>query len=150
MKKTFIKYLCISCFIAGCHTANKPSGSTNNSSSDTSKISNVQQPVDTNAKDGPVVRHYPNGVIKERSYYFAGRRRGECQSFYPNGKLWSDDYFLDGILNGTTTSYFDNGQKHYEGAYVKGKPSGTWKFYDNDGKLVRTLNYDEKGSTNAM
>jgi|HubBroStandDraft_2_1064218.scaffolds.fasta_scaffold137598_2 antitoxin component YwqK of YwqJK toxin-antitoxin module len=145
MKKTVLLFLVSAGVFFGCHSPTPPGNATANKPlTDTTKMTAVQQPVDTSAKDGTVIKHYPNGVIKERSFYVGGRRRGECQYFYPNGRLWSDEYFINGILDGSTTNYFDNGQKRYEGTFTKGKPSGIWKIYDNTGKLTRTIDYDKK------
>jgi hypothetical protein len=141
MKKTALILIISGYLLSGCHSKNS---STTGSANiiDTLKIHAApQQLADTSVKDGEVIKHYPNGVIKERSNYSAGRRDGECQSFYQNGKLWSDDYFTKGVLDGATIVYYDNGQKEFEGTYTKGKPSGTWKFYDNTGKLTRTKVY---------
>jgi len=133
----------------GCHSNNLPADSTSQNTaplSDTTKKQPAATPpqADTNIKNGPLIKYYTSGVIKEKSYYIAGRRSGECQSFYPNGKLWSDDYFTNGMLDGATTSYYDNGQKRYEGTFTKGKPTGQWKYYDETGKLVRTTDYSQK------
>jgi antitoxin component YwqK of YwqJK toxin-antitoxin module len=149
MKKIIIALLVSVCVLNGCHSNTTNQQGNSNSTLpviDTTKMHAVQQTADTNIKDGPLIKRYPNGVIKEKSNYLAGKRQGECQSFYENGKLWSDDYFTDGILDGATSAYYENGQKRYEGTYIKGKPSGTWNFYDDSGKLVRKANYGKKGS----
>jgi len=133
------------CIIDGCHSGTNPSNSIGSvHTADTAKTHTVTpQPIDTTIKDGKVTKHYASGLVKEKSYYAAGRRQGECQSFYPNGKLWSDDYFSAGLIDGKTTVYYNNGQKEYEGTCTKGKPSGLWKFYDEKGKLVRSKNYGD-------
>ena len=134
----------------GCHSHNSPANSNGQNTTpaaDTIKkqpTTATPPPADTSIKDGPLVKYYANGVIKEKSYYMAGRRNGECQSFYPNGKLWSDDYFVDGVLDGATIAYYENGQKRYEGTMNKDKKIGQWKYYDESGKLVRTTNYSQK------
>ncbi len=152
MKKTAFIFLVSAYLLTGCHPASTPNNSAGNAVViDTTKMhAATQQPVDTSAKDGTVIRRYANGVIKERSYYVAGRRQGECQSFYPTGKMWSDDYFVAGLQDGSTISYYENGQKRYVGNYTKGKPSGIWTFYDNTGKAVRTTNYSKKQEPLAM
>lgn len=143
--------------LLGCHsnnsTVNTASNTTNSNASaaapDTSKHhpTVAQIAADPNIKDGPLVKYYPNGIIKEKSYYIAGRRQGECQSFYPTGKLWSDDYFAAGLLDGSTTAYYENGVKRYEGSCSQGKQVGVWKYYDNTGKLVRSVDYSKKSDS---
>lgn len=153
MKRTAYLFFAAISVLTACNSNNKPAPAADNSIPvvDTAKIHPApQQAADTNIKDGPFIKKYPNGVIKEKSYYAAGRRQGECQSFYENGKLWSDDFFTAGVLDGPTTSYYDNGQKRYEGNYIKGKQSGTWIFYDNTGKQVRSLNYGKKDNKQVM
>lgn len=151
MKKIAYLLLLSIYLLSGCHSNNTPVNSTTNPSTnavsiqDTAKANTITpQPADTSIKDGAVIKKYSNGIMKERSYYVAGRRQGECQSFYPNGKLWSDDFFIAGLIDGPTTAYYDNGQKRYEGICSKGKPTGIWKYYDNTGKVVRTVDYNKK------
>ncbi len=143
MKKTAFLLLVSAYILNGCHSNNSSVTSISRApAADTAKPhAIIAQPIDTSIKDGPVIRRYANGLIKERSYYVSGRRQGECQSFYANGKLQSDDFFSGGLIDGATTVYYDNGLKEYEGTCTKGKPSGIWKFYDNNGKLVRSKNY---------
>lgn len=155
MKKIACLLIISISFLYGCHSHNAPSNSTPQntiSSNDTVKKQAIAapQPADTSIKDGLLINHYASGVIKEKSYYLAGRRNGECQSFYPNGKLWSDDYFTNGLLDGATASYYENGQKRYEGIFTKGKQTGIWKYYDETGKLVRTVDYGKTKATPAM
>jgi antitoxin component YwqK of YwqJK toxin-antitoxin module len=143
MKKTAYLLLVSTYLLNGCHSktipgnANQPSGD----NIDTSQIHVTPPPRDTTIKNGQLLLRYPNGIIKEKSYYMDGRRHGECQSFYPDGKLWSDDYFTDGLTNGLSTVFYENGQKRYEGNFVNGKPAGTWNFWDEKGKLIRTITY---------
>ena len=154
MKKTVFILLVSSCALNGCHPTtpvNQPENSVKNVTViDTSQMQVSRQAADTTIKDGPLVTRYENGVIKEKSYYLAGRRQGECQSFYPSGKMWSDDYFTNGLRDGATTTYYDNGQKRYEGTFIKGKPSGKWNYYDNSGKLTRLVNYGKKAGSPAI
>lgn len=154
MKKPAYIFVVSAYLLGSCHSAttgNKKEISNNPApATDSTKTAVTPPPADTSLKDGWVTRRYSDGVIKEKSYYLAGRRQGECQSFYPNGKLWSDDYFNAGLLDGSSTAYYDNGQKRYEGTYTKGKPSGIWKFYNAGGKLVRTVDYTKKQNNPAM
>jgi hypothetical protein len=141
--KNLLIILVSSCLLNACHSNNTATSNSNAMSptKDTAKFQVARQAADTTIKDGQVIKRYPSGIVKERSYYVAGRRQGECQSFYQNGKLQSDDFFDGGLIDGATTVYYDNGQKEYEGNCTKGKPSGTWKFYDTTGKLVRSKDY---------
>lgn len=155
MKKIACSLIVSISLLYGCHSSNTPPNSTSSNitpSSDTAKkqITKTLPPADTSIKDGPLIRRYTNGVLKEKCYYLAGRRNGECQFFYPNGKLWSDDYFTNGILDGATASYYANGEKRYEGAYSNGKLTGIWKYYDAKGKLVHTVDYNKTKTTPAM
>ena len=152
MKKNLFLLFVLAYMLNGCHSnTNSVNSKTPAPAIDTAKTHAVTpQKADTTIKDGTLIKKYPNGVTKERSYYVAGRRQGECQCFYPNGKLWSDDYFTAGLIDGATISYYENGQKKYEGTCAKGKPTGVWKFYDNTGKLVRSVNYTKKQDNPAM
>jgi len=153
MKKTAYILFVSTIILSACHPNPKANtAATNNVSTvDTSKIHAAPaQAPDTTVKDGQLIKRYPNGVIKEKSYYVSGKRNGECQSFYENGKLWSDDYFTKGVLDGPTASYYENGEKRYDGTYTKGKPSGTWNFFDEKGKPQRTINYGKGGDKTIM
>ncbi len=152
MKKSIYILFISTVYLSGCHPTIKSDSTNNNSTTvDTAKIHAApQQTADTSVKDGQLIKRYPNGTIKEKSYYVAGRRQGECQSFYENGKLWSDDNFTAGLLEGPTASYYENGQKRYEGNYLKGKQAGTWIFYDNTGKQTHTVNYGKKEDKPVM
>jgi antitoxin component YwqK of YwqJK toxin-antitoxin module len=132
--------------LAGCRssTSDQPKNYDTPVEKDTTHMRVYQQPKDTSKKNGAVSLFYPNGVIKEKSFYLDGRRNGECQSFYESGKLQSDDFFKEGLTDGPTVTYFENGQKRYAGTFTMGKPSGTWNFWDEKGKLVKTVNYGEK------
>ncbi len=141
MKKLIFILSVPALFLVACNQKNNSADKANIPVTDTSKMHAVKQSADTSIKDGQHVVRYPNGVIKEKSYYAAGRRQGECQSFYQSGKLWSDDFFDAGVLDGIATSYYENGQKKYDGSYTKGKPSGIWNFYDESGKLTHSKNY---------
>jgi hypothetical protein len=154
MKKTIFVLLVSVYLLNGCHPNNTPSDNSTSTmpTADTTKAHAISpQPIDTSIKkDGEVIKKYPNGIIKEKSNYVAGRRQGECQSFYSNGKLQSDDFFTGGLMDGSTIVYYDNGQKEYEGNCTKGKPYGVWKFYNNTGKLVRTKDYGKVSTNPAM
>lgn len=153
MKKITCLLIVSAYLFNGCHSKTTSNNSVNAAiTTDTARRHTVVTPqsADTSIKDGPLIKKYPNGVVKERSYYVAGRREGECQSFYPSGKLWSDDFFTAGLLDGATTSYYENGQKRYEGTCIKGKPSGIWHYYDTGGKLVRMVDFNKKQGNQAM
>ena len=152
MKKIVYLLLSIAYLLNGCRSNTTPSDTTKPAlATDTAKTkisAPTPPPIDTSIKDGPVIRRFANGVIKERSNYVNGRRQGECQSFYPTGKLQSDDFFQAGLLNGSTLTYYENGEKRYEGTYTQGKPSGVWKFYDDKGKLLHSKDYGTAQNSN--
>jgi antitoxin component YwqK of YwqJK toxin-antitoxin module len=154
MKKIVFVILSSAYLLSACHsgTQDKQQGITNGPANtvDTTKMHANQQAADTSVKDGIQFVRYPNGVIKEKNYYVAGRRQGECQSFYPSGKMMSDCYFMAGLSDGSCIAYYENGQKRYEGNFAKGKPSGKWSFYNETGKLTRTTNYGKKTGDENM
>jgi antitoxin component YwqK of YwqJK toxin-antitoxin module len=122
-------------------------------------------------KHGPCSKYYSsNGVVREESNYFYGKKDGEYKSYYSNGQLsaegsykdgkksgaWitynkssgekkSEGSFLNNNKDGLWITYNNKGEKTSEGSYVNGLKEGAWSYYE-EGKLVETKNYT-KGST---
>ncbi len=70
-------------------------------------------------------------------------KHGLWEQFYEDSTLrLSSAYELDEI-EGDYRLYNRNKILITEGTYKNGSQDGVWKFYDNDGKLIRTFEYDE-------
>jgi antitoxin component YwqK of YwqJK toxin-antitoxin module len=141
--------------ISGCHpkqapeTENKPNSS--QYTPDVPNDSTVIKPiVDPNAVEGINVIKYKNGIIKAKGYCTQGKKHGEWQSFFEDGKMQSDEYFTNGYPDGAVSVWYDNGKQYYTGQYRNGKPVGIWKYWDQNGILLRSPNYDKKGTNTAM
>src|SRR5579872_7323940 len=139
----------------GCHSKQAPVSETKTPASgytpDMPNDSTVIKPVvDPNAKEGINVIKYKSGVIKAKGYYTQGKKEGEWQSFFEDGKLQSDEFFTNGYPDGTVTVWYNNGNQMYTGQFRNGKPFGIWKYWDQSGKLLRSPNYDKKGTNTAM
>lgn len=106
--------------------------------------------IDKNAKEGLNTFYYKDGVIKAKGYYANGLKEGEWQSFYESGKLWSDEFFTHGLPDGKITVYYENGQKYYEGEFKAGNPVNTWTYWNQEGKLMRTADYNKKAPNTAF
>ncbi|HXB11859.1 MAG TPA: hypothetical protein VNZ45_07740 [Bacteroidia bacterium] len=141
--------------LTACHSKQAPvSENKPNTSQYTPDMPNdstvIKPSVDPNAIDGINVIKYNSGVIKAKGYCSQGKKTGEWQCFYEDGKMWSDEFFTNGYPDGTISVWYDNGKQWYAGQYRNGKPVGIWKFWDKNGTLLRSPNYDKKGTNTAM
>jgi antitoxin component YwqK of YwqJK toxin-antitoxin module len=88
--------------------------------------------------------YYENGNKRvEGEYNKEGKKDGKWAYWYKDGKKWSEGYFSEGVNDKKRTTWHESGSIHYEGTYDKGTRVGIWKFYDEDGKMVKEINYDD-------
>ena len=66
-------------------------------------------------KDGPWIRYFETGQLRDKGDYKNGERDGPW--------VW----------------YYQNGQLHYKGTYKNGKKEGPWVGYDEDGTVWEFL-----------
>lgn len=103
-----------------------------------------------------IVRYYDKSdvVVKEVEYYESGqvrmeggmkngKRDGLWTAYFPDGRPQSIGYFEDGMRTGQATVYQENGNLYEEGFYKKGKHCGKWKFYDEQGDLIKEVDFGE-------
>jgi antitoxin component YwqK of YwqJK toxin-antitoxin module len=93
---------------------------------------------------------------------------GESKSYYKNGNPWSVNTYKDGVYHGKYKTWHENGQVNIDGNYSNGKPEGDWLFfypngqidtrgifregkkvgvwtsYNEDGTLIREVDYDKQ------
>lgn len=118
-------------------------------------------------KHGPCTKYYSsNGLVREESNYFYGKRDSNYTTYYDNGQVSVDGFFTEGRKSGTWTTYYKSsgavrskgnyinnkrtgnwifysskGYKLSEGKYVNGLREGDWLTYGNDGKIKETVKY---------
>lgn len=113
--------------------------------------------------DGQALLFYPDGSVKEESFYLKGRlhgpsrffgdgeiknvlaesyfrnglRQGQGQWYYPSGSLYSLQRFKDGVWDGPQEFYYEDGQLKTLMYYERGKLSGKPLLLQPDGSLDR-------------
>lgn len=101
-----------------------------------------------------VVRKYDkSGIcVYETEYYETGQvmmegpmkgenREGEWKAYFPDGRTQSIGTFENGLRTGQATVWQQNGNLLQEGFYKEGKHCGKWKFYDEQGDLVKEVDF---------
>lgn len=89
--------------------------------------------------------HYYPGEKK----YIDGNVRNDARdglwyAYHANGNVQTMAHYKNGKEDGRYVVYYENGNVYYTGIYKNGKRVGVWNFYDQDEKLVRTEDFDEK------
>jgi len=84
---------------------------------------------------------YKNGKLRMKGQIFNGVRNGKWTAWDDQGRMLSTGNYIDGIENGMWTVWFPDGVKRYDGLFKDGKRSGVWKFYDDQGLLLKEIEY---------
>ena len=86
-------------------------------------------------KHGPCSKYYfSNGIIREESNYYYGKKDGDYKSYYIDGQIHAEGTYKDGKRSGAWITYYkSSGEKKYEGTYINGRKDGIWVSYDNKG-----------------
>ena len=88
------------------------------------------------AFDGPMVESYPNGTPKSITAYHNGEM-GESTLFYPDGAI-------------ETVMPRQNGTLEYDITYCNGEACGEERDYDEQGNLVRIIQFDANGDAASV
>lgn len=70
-----------------------------------------------------------------------GVKQGHWVYYHPNGNVWAETTFKNGIEDGLYRSMRENGAPNIIGHYKDGVRTGTWEIYDQDGNMVRAIEY---------
>lgn len=94
-----------------------------------------------NEKTGEI-KYYDTGKKEvEGSYNKNLERHGKWTYWFPDGKVWSECEYKNGIKDGKSTVYYENGNKRYEGNYRNDTTIGAWRFWNDQGALLKEINY---------
>ena len=88
--------------------------------------------------------YYPSGELKMSGETINGKKHGSWTAYYENGGIWSKNEFNNGVSHGSSEVFHKNGLVYFTGTYTNGEKSGEWSFYDEQGQLVKTVNYDDQ------
>ena len=95
-----------------------------------------------NKKDNTFSHYYENGQTKEIGFYKKGHHSGKFTTWYPNGNLKSYSFFGERKKTGTWETWYPNGNPKSISFYnEKGLKSSIWKEWNEQGQLVKELNY---------
>ena len=88
-----------------------------------------------------VSHFYKNGSLHMKGNIAGGVRDGKWEAWDDQGRILSTGYYKDGFENGMWTVWFPSGQKRYEGLFKDGKRFGKWLFYNNNGVIIKEVEY---------
>ena len=87
--------------------------------------------------------YYDNGQKRvEGEYNKDGKKDGKWTYWYEDGSKWSEGYFKNGLNHKKRTTWHESGEMHYTGTYEEGERVGVWKFFNEEGELVKEIDYD--------
>ena len=87
--------------------------------------------------------YYESGQVKMEGGMKDGKMEGEWTSYFPDGRVQSHGFFENGERTGAAQVFYANGNKYEEGYYKNGKHCGKWKFYDEQGTLLKEVDFGE-------
>jgi antitoxin component YwqK of YwqJK toxin-antitoxin module len=96
-------------------------------------------------KHGPCTKFYSsNGVLREESIYFYGKRDSTYVTYYDNGQVCTEGNFTEGKKSGDWVTYFkSSGATKSQGKYVNNKREGEWTFYSSKGYKLSSGKYSK-------
>ena len=89
------------------------------------------------------VEYYDSGQVKMEGGMKDGKMEGEWTAYFIDGRVQSHGFFKDGKRTGEAQVFYANGNKYEEGSYKDGKHVGKWKFYDEQGFLIKEVDFGE-------
>ena len=87
--------------------------------------------------------YYQTGQVKMEGGMKEGKMDGEWKAYFPDGRVQSIGTFEKGLRTGRATVWQENGNLLQEGFYKEGTHVGKWKFYNEQGDLVKEVDYGE-------
>ncbi|MFK7787772.1 MAG: toxin-antitoxin system YwqK family antitoxin [Crocinitomicaceae bacterium] len=102
---------------------------------------------ENNRPNGPYVKFWPDGTIKEQGTFSRNKYKGTLKRFHKNGVLeYEADYSEDGKEQGSVKYFYANGQEEFVYEAQNGIPNGkATRFYENgDPKEVIFYSADGK------
>ena len=100
--------------------------------------------------DDLMVESYPDGTPKIISAFNNGKREGKSSFFYPDGGIQSIMYYQNDELNGSVQHFHPNGTLRSDMTYCNGETCGEERDYDEQGNLVRIIQFDANGDAASV
>lgn len=80
-------------------------------------------------KQGPWVRHHPNGKIMYEGTFIDDQPTGIFKRYDTDGNIVSELKYVENSEEVRATFFYPDGRKAGEGTYVNRKKEGPWRFY---------------------
>ena len=102
-------------------------------------------------KNGFLIREYflTNGRLdsnKPIKLYAASEDSTVAENNYLSSEFYADGLPSKYIQNGLFKTFYDSGSVKTEGIYKAGKEFSKWTKYHEDGKVISTIEYDDRGN----
>ena len=91
--------------------------------------------------EGEAILYYPDGKIKQVTYYKKGQLHGPSRFYSEEGGLLSESWFIEGLQEGKCYAYYPSSHLYSLHRYKKGLMEGLQEFYHEDGGVKTLLNY---------
>lgn len=96
---------------------------------------------------GVLYASHDNGNVSSWQEYIDGIGQGKWINYYENGHYKEIGHYEQNRVEGAIQKFHPNGALSAEGNYKEWRIKiGEWKYYDEDGKLMKTVDYGKKGS----
>ena len=82
--------------------------------------------------------------------YQNGKREGKSSFFYPDGGIESVMYFQNDEIHGSVQHFHPNGTLRSDMTYCNGEACGEERDYDEQGNLVRIIQFDANGDAASV
>ena len=100
--------------------------------------------------DDLMVESYPDGTPQSIVSYRNGKREGKSSFFYPDGSIESVMYFQNDEIHGSVQHFHPNGALRSDMTYCNGETCGEERDYDEQGNLVRIIQFDANGDAASI
>lgn len=99
-------------------------------------------------KNGMTKNFYRNKKLSEEIEWTNGKKNGLWRKYYDNGNTRMETKYTNNELNGIFHAFYENGRIYIKGNYKSDLKNGIWTFYDIDGKVDKTIEYNNGIATN--
>ena len=100
--------------------------------------------------DDLMVSSYPDGTPKMIVTFRDGKKEGKSSFFYPDGGIESVMYFQNDEIHGSVQHFHPNGTLRSDMTYCNGEACGEERDYDEQGNLVRIIQFDANGDAASV
>lgn len=97
-------------------------------------------------KHGPEIKYFPDlNLIAEEIYWKDSLKDGPYKRYAKNGNTILEMNYTADLRNGKFTVYHPTGNKYILGAYKNNKPTGFWTYLEENGGIIKTVEFNDQG-----